>query len=157
MEDIKIWIILAQLINFWIIFFIFKHFLWDKIVAIIEERRQKIKNLDDSDRVVKEKLEQAQKEADSIVSDAKSRWLEIQKNAEDLAKRDSQTKLAEAETKAQALVDGALRDIEKERLSMVNSLKDKVVDLSLKINSKLFDDSSKNKEFVQHEIKSIKL
>lgn len=157
MEDIKIWIILAQLINFWIIFFVFKYFLWDKIVAIIEERRQKIKNLDDSDKVVKEKLEKAQKEADSIVSDAKSKWLEIQKNAEDLAKRDSSTKIAEAEAKAQALVDGALRDIEKERLSMVNSLKDKLVDLSLKINSKIFDDSSKNKEFVEKEVNSIKL
>lgn len=157
MEDIKLWIILAQLINFWIIFFVFYHFLWAKIVSLIEERRNQLKSLNESDDVVKQKIEQAEKEASEIVSQAKSKWLEIQKNAEELVKRETSQKLSEAESKAQALVDWALRDIEKERLSMVNTLKDKLVDVSLRVNSKIFEDSSKNKEFIQKEVSSINL
>ena len=157
MDDLSLWVIIAQLINFWIIFFIFYYFLWDKIVKIIEERREKIASLDNSDLVVRKKLEEAQKEADEILLKAKEEALKMQKNAEDIVKRETSLKIQEAETKARNLEESALRDIEKERLSMLNSLKEKIFDVSLKINSKIFEDTSKNKEFIQKEINSIKL
>jgi hypothetical protein len=39
---------------------------------------------------------------------------------------------------------------------MMQEMKEKVLDLSLKINWKVFWDSSKNKEFVEKEVSSIK-
>lgn len=157
MEDLKIGIIIAQLINFWILFFVFKHFLWDKIVKAIEERRQKTENLDNSDALVKEKLDNAQKEADDIIKKSREEALAIQQNAEELAKKDTMIKLEMAENKASAIVEAASRELEKERLSMLDLMKEKVLGLSLKINSKVFDNTDSNKEFIQKEVNSIKL
>ena len=57
MDDIKLWVIIAQLINFWIIFFIFKYFLGEKIVTAIEERRKFLKASKDAWNLAKEKIE----------------------------------------------------------------------------------------------------
>lgn len=153
MEDIKLGIIIAQLINFGILFWIFKHFLWDKIVAVIEERRKKLDALDNSDSVVKEKLEEAENEAKQIVENSRAEALKIQQNAEELAKKDTMIKLEMAENKANSIVEAATRELEKERLSMLNVMKDKVLDLSLKINSKVFENKDSNKEFIAKEVK----
>jgi hypothetical protein len=47
--------------------------------------------------------------------------------------------------------------MEKERLSMMDELKSKVLELSLKINSKVFDSNDSNKEFIKKECNSIKI
>jgi hypothetical protein len=54
-------------------------------------------------------------------------------------------------------MDSARRDVEKERLGMLNEMKNKVLDLSLKINSKVFDKKDNNKDFITKEVNSIKL
>jgi len=157
MENINFWIILAQIINFWIIFFIFKYFLWDKIVSIIEKRREQLASLDNSDSVVAKKMMEAEEESKKLIDEARQKAHSIETTSEDLAKKEYARKLKEAEAKAQAIEDSATRDIEKQKIDMVNSLKDRVLEISLQLNSKLFDDSSKNKEFMQKELNSIKM
>ena len=157
MDDLNIYVILAQLINFWLLFFIFYYFLWNTIIKTIEERRVKLDNLDNSDDVVREKIEAAETEAKWIVDESRNKALEMQKNADEISKKDTLKKIKDAEEKAQWIMDSARRDVEKERLGMLNVMKDKVIDLSLKINSKVFDKKDNNKEFINKEVNSIKL
>lgn len=157
MEDLNIWILIAQIINFWIIFFIFYYFLWSKIVKIIEDRREQLKQLENSWDVVKQKISEAEKKAEELIAEARNKASEIQRNAEELSKRQTQEELKKAEEKANSIVESALRDIEKERLTMVTSLKDKILDYSLKVNAKLFWESQSHKDFVKKEVNSIKI
>ncbi len=157
MDDLNISVILAQLINFWLLFFIFYYFLGDTIIKTIEERRSKLENLDNSDDVVREKIEAAEKEAEVIIEGSRNKALEMQKNADEISKKDTIKKIQDAEEKAQGIMDSARRDVEKERLGMLNEMKNKVLDLSLKINSKVFDKKDNNKEFINKEVNSIKL
>ena len=157
MDDLNIYVILAQLINFWLLFFIFYYFLWNTIIKTIEERRVRLDNLDNSDDVVREKIEAAETEAKWIVDESRNKALEMQKNADEISKKDTLKKIKDAEEKAQWIMDSARRDVEKERLGMLNVMKDKVLDLSLKINSKVFDKKDNNKEFINKEVNSIKL
>ncbi|MFK7779941.1 MAG: ATP synthase F0 subunit B [Candidatus Gracilibacteria bacterium] len=157
MDDLDLGVIIAQIINFGIVFFIFYYFLGNKIIKIIEERRSQIENLDNSDAVVKEKLDAAQKEANELLEKTRAEALLIQQNADDISKKDTAKKIQEAEEKAKGIADGARRDVEKERLSMLDSMREKVLDLSLKINSKVFENKDSNKEFIQKEVNSIKL
>jgi F0F1-type ATP synthase membrane subunit b/b' len=92
-----------------------------------------------------------------LLDEARSKALEMQKNADDLSRKDTAKKLKEAEEKAQGIMDSARRDVEKERLSMIDAMKEKVLDLSLKINSKVFDNKDNNKDFISKEVNSIKL
>jgi F-type H+-transporting ATPase subunit b len=153
MDDLNIAIIIAQLINFWLLFFIFYHFLGKKIIETIEERRIKLKNLDSSDDVVREKMEAAEAEVQEIINEWKSKALEIQQNAEEISKKNTKHQIEEAETKAKWIVEAAKRDLEKERLSMLEVMREKVLNLSLKINSKVFDNNDINKEFINKEVK----
>lgn len=157
MENISLWVILAQLINFAVIFFLFKHFLGKKIVAWIMERRELIKSLKDSKDAAKKTLDEAEAEAKKTIEDAKLKASEIQNSALELSKKQSEAKLQEAEAKAKNILDWALRDIEKERLGMVESLKDKLLDISLKINAKILNNEESNKEFIKKEITWVKL
>ena len=157
MDNLSLSIIVAQIINFLIIFFLFKHFLWEKIVEAIEERRRKLKALEDSDEIVKKKISEAEEKAKKILEESRRNAQDIQQKNDELIKRNTEIKLSEAEKKAEAIVDSASRDIEKERWSMLEEMKNKVLDLSLKINSKVFWDSSKNKEFIEKEVNSAKI
>ena len=157
MDDLNVAVIIAQFINFWIIFFIFYHFLGKTIVKTIEDRRRQLESLDNSDDVVREKIEEAELEAKKIVEGSRAEALAIQNNAEELSKNDTKQKLEAAESKADAIVEAAERGIEKERLGMLDMMRDKVLDLSLKINSKVFENKDNNKEFIQKEVNSVKL
>jgi len=157
MDDLSLSIIVAQIINFWIIFFLFKYFLWDKIVEAINERRKKIESLENSDEEVKKKIEEAEAEKKNILEEARKNAQEMQQKSDELIKRNTEIRLEEAEKKAEWIVESATRDIEKERWSMLEEIKDKVLDLSLKINWKVFWDSSKNKEFIEKEVKAVKI
>jgi len=86
---------------------------------------------------------------------AREKASSIETDAESLAKKNKEKILESADQEAKNIVDNALGDIEKERLSMANALKKKVVDLSLKINKKLFDEEKINKEFIEKEIKGL--
>lgn len=157
MDDLNLSIVFAQIINFWIIFFIFYHFLWKTIVKVIEDRRSQIDNLDKSDSVVKEKMEEAEKQANELLEKSRKDALQIQQKAEEISKENTYRKIQEAEQKAASILDSAKRDLEKEKLSMMEAMKDKLLSLSLKINSKVFDNNDLSKEFITKEVNSVKL
>jgi len=135
MDDIKLWVIIAQLINFWIIFFIFKYFLGEKIVTAIEERRKFLKASKDAWNLAKEKIEEAEKQVDSMLVD----------------KQNSNRIIERSEKEAEYMLESARTQIEKERLDMENNMKTKILDLSLKLNSKIFNKESANKDFIEKE------
>ena len=49
------------------------------------------------------------------------------------------------------MLESARTQIEKERLDMENNMKTKILDLSLKLNSKIFNKESANKDFIEKE------
>ena len=156
MDDLKIWIIIAQLVNFWILFWIFKHFLGDKLAAAISTRREQVASFDNTEKELAEKIEAAESESKKILDDARNQANNITTDATELAKKSKEKIIADAQMEADSKKNNALADIEKERLSMVNEMKDKVVDLSLKLNEKIFKDEKANKDFMQKELETLK-
>ena len=151
MDDIKLWVIIAQLINFWIIFFIFKYFLGEKIVTAIEEMRKFLKASKDAWNLAKEKIEEAEKQVDSMLVEARKKAVEIESYAEELSKQNSNRIIERSEKEAEYMLESARTQIEKERLDMENNMKTKILDLSLKLNSKIFNKESANKDFIEKE------
>lgn len=157
MDQLNIFMILSQALNFAIILFLFKKFLGEKIIKEIEDRRATIAKIEASDKEADKKLAEAEKEAEKIVSDARSKGQEIVSSAEDLASKKSKDILTKAEAEAKAKEEAALRNVEKERLEMLSEVKGKVSGLVLKLNEKLFWEAKVNSDYVEKEIDSIKL
>lgn len=156
MDDLNLWVIIAQLINFWILFYIFKHFLWDKLVAAIADRREKLEKIAKVDAQCRDKIDLTNKEAESILLEAKNKSNDMIDQAEILAKSKKAELIANAKKEAEWLVDSATRDMEKEKLSMVNSLKKNVMDLVIRLNTKVFEKNTLNTAFVEKEINMMK-
>lgn len=157
MDNLNIWVIIAQLINFGILFFVFKKFLADKITAEIEERRESISRIQSLDSQVESTMEDAKKEADKIIAEARTKGQDIVSDSEKIAKTKAEAIVAKAEGEASSKLDEALREIEKERLDMLGWMKSKLNDLVLKLNAKLFKNESANKDFLEKEVEAIKL
>lgn len=157
MDDINIWIIFAQIINFWILFFVFRFFIWDKLTKALQDRRIQLEKLDNVNLDIRAKLEEAEMNHKAIIEDARKKAWELEKNSEKLAKKNKEKILEEAESQAIIIIKGAEKNIEKERLNMLNSIKSRVIDLSLKLNEKLFNKELVNKDFMEKEINSINI
>lgn len=152
MENLQLWLIIAAIINFWILFYIFKYFLWTKLADALEERRKFLKASADADDIAKKKLEEVEKQVENILNEARIKASDIEKSAEELSKQNSFRILEKAQKDAEYLLQSAKTEIEKDRLDMMNWMKSKILDLSLKLNSKIFWKESNNKDFFEKEL-----
>ena len=155
MDDLKLGIIIAQLINFGILFFVFKHFLGAKIVTAIEDRRKHLKASAEAEAIAEQTRSEAEAEADKIITDARTKASEIENYADEMSKNNASKIIERAEKEADHIVKSGNDQIEKQRLDMASAMKEKIDDLSLKLNSRIFDKETANKDFMEKELNTL--
>ena len=155
MDDLKLGVIIAQIINFGILFFIFKHFLGAKIVAAIEERRKHLRASAEAEDLAAQKQIEAQAEAEKIIDAARMKASEIESYADEMSKNNAAKIIERAENEADHIVKSGSDSVEKQRLDMISAMKEKIINLSLKLNSKIFDKEAANKDFMEKELNTL--
>lgn len=105
--EISIWAVFAQIINFWILFFLFKKFLTSPISKVILERRELIKKLENADKAYDEKLEIAKIESREIVQDGIDRKDKLLSEAGILADKKKEEMIAEAKIQSDKILSTA--------------------------------------------------
>ena len=156
MDNISISLIFAQAINFAILFFLFKYLLWDKLSALIKERKKKLKKLETVEEKCQKKIDKAKKEAEKILQEARDKSEEMIKLSEKTAKAKQETIITRAEWLAEWIVESARVQMESEKRWMLEEMKDKIVGTAMHINGKLFSQSANNKDFIEKEVSLIK-
>lgn len=155
MNDLNLWTIIAQIINFLLLMFLLKHFLWKKIADAIEERHAKLEKIALMEKEYNDKLALVNKEAQEILDETRKRSEEIENFAISSANKQKENILSKAEEEAKGMIEWATKEIEVEKNKMLSTIKTRVVDLALRVNQKLFDKSNINKDFVERELNSI--
>lgn len=89
-------------------------------------------------------LEEAESEKKSLIEAAKIESTEIRKTARELAKDESTKIIARAEAEAQSLKDQAVAENEALKMQIERDMKSRILSVAIKLNEKLFQDSSKN-------------
>lgn len=150
--------IIGTWLNFMILFFVLKHFLFDKINKVIESRKQEVadtyKKADDA----KEEADKLRAEYDSRISTAKDESAEIIRSATKKAQQRSDEIIGEARSEARNMVDNASAEIEKEKKIAVNQIKDDIADIAISAATAVVekDMSSKdNEKLVEEFIDSV--
>ena len=156
MENLDFGIIIAQVINLCILFYMFKKFIADRLNIIIGERRALIKKLDEADERYAQRIADANAEEEKILSGARANANDMMIDAKTLADQKAKLIMQKAKSDIDAIMEWGRREIEKERLTMLQNMKWKIIDLSLKLNEKMFDDEKASKDFMEKEIKQIK-
>jgi len=116
--------IIATLLNTLILFLVLRHFLFDKVNKVIEDRKNDVK---ETYRQADEAKENAQKlEAEYT----KEESAQIIQTATRKAQQRSDEIIDEARTEAKGLVDNASREIEREKKIAVNQIKNEITDIA---------------------------
>ncbi|QIL46679.1 F0F1 ATP synthase subunit B [Vagococcus coleopterorum] len=124
-------------LSFLILLFLIKKFAWESISSMLEERASKIANDLDS-------AEQARLNADTLIQQkeeeltkARTEAAAIIKRAKDNAENNANSIVEEAQAEAQSYREKAQRDMELERVQLMDSARQDVADLSMEIATKI--------------------
>lgn len=152
--DISIWAVFAQIINFWILFFIFKKFLTKPITKTIMERRELIKKLKDADKAYDEKLEIAKIEAREIVQEGMERKEKLLTEAGLLADKKKEDIISDAKVQSDKILSNAESKAKSLESELEQSFVAWIKKTSLLVIKKLIKkDSSFKKEYLDEAIK----
>ncbi len=125
--------IIGVLLNTLILFLVIKHFLFDKVNAVLEDRKASVaKTYDDADKAL-ESAKNLETEYAEKISTAKEESAEIIKNATKKAQSRSDEIITEAKDEAHGIIEKANSEIEKEKKRAVNQIKDEISDIAMSI------------------------
>jgi len=152
-------LLIAQIVNFLIIFFILKKFLFKPVLEILKKREKTIKEglrdaeegqktLEEAKEKEKSILKNAQISAEKIIEDARLQGLEISKEAQDKARKETEDILRNARLQ----IEQEYKEAEKKLALKVSQTAVEFLEKSL---GSLFGDK-KQKELMQIAIKKIK-
>lgn len=133
--------LLVQIFNFAILFVILRAWVYKPILGLLEQRREAIaQGLEDA-RIAAEARENAEQEAEKILSEAQSRASEIVREATERAEQQGREIIAEAEEEATQKRQEAMQEAEREKERILADLRGQVASLAMAAAQKLIGDS----------------
>jgi F0F1-type ATP synthase membrane subunit b/b' len=98
---------------------------------------------------------EASKEASLIIEEAKKEALAQREKIEEFATKEKERIIEEATVAWKVIIKNAETEAEKMKLSMLQSVKSNVLDLALRLNSKIFWKETTNRDFLEKELEAI--
>jgi F-type H+-transporting ATPase subunit b len=133
--------LLVQIFNFAIIFVILRAWVYKPILGLLEQRREAIaQGLEDA-RVAAEARENAEQDAEKIMSEAQLEASNIVREATERAEQQRREITAEAEAEASERREEALEEIERERERILSEVRGQVAALAMAAAQKLIGES----------------
>jgi len=151
---INLYVLIAQIVNIVILFFVLRALLFDRFLEMMEERKQRIQQgLEEADRaqeraweaerVYQERMEEIEREREAIISEAKEEAKQLRE--EMLAQAH-----AEAEEEAQRIVAERRAAFEAERRETIADIRSEMASLVMAATRKVVEEGMD--ERVQHQL-----
>lgn len=152
-------ILLGQIINFLILFYLLKRFAYKRFLNLLKERRQKIEEGIKKSEEAEKRIEMINIEREKILSRTQEKALEILKKNEKVGKERAEKILLDAQKDGEEI----LRKIREEGAREIEKIKkeesEKVLNFSLVLAEKILKekiDSRKDKEIIQKFLVNLK-
>lgn len=149
--------LLAQIINFFIILWLLKKFLYGPVMTVIQERQKKIaQSMDDVKKIeerlgkmentIHKKLTEADRQVNQIIIEAKTSGQKIQKQAQ-----------SQAQAEAKKIISQAEARLKIKEQQMIKKVEGKVADLAIVMTEKIIKglDPEVKYKLTQNSIKQI--
>lgn len=146
-----------QFIILILVIWILNKFIFKPYLAYLDELDIKQKKLEWDYKNIDKLVKDAEGKREDILKEARLKWDQIINEAESIGKKKREDIVFRAENDAKDLFESASSEIEKERLFMLNSIRTNVVNLVIKLNSKLFKQENITKDFIEKELDTIKV
>ena len=137
--SIDLWTIIMQWGNLFILLLLFKKFLFKPVMAVLEAREKEIKDIYSEAESSRTDADNMKAEYSAKLNNARDEAEEIVRSAVKTAKASSDEIIADAQTKATAIMERANEKIEIERKNAVNQAKNDLSDMALTIAGKVIE------------------
>lgn len=142
-----------QLINFMVLYFVLKRFLFEPITNLMNDRSQKISDQIDQAIEREEEAEELKVEYKKRLQDAKAEAQDIIEDSRRRAQRNKEDIINEAKAEANKKIQRAEKEINRAKQQAVDSLKDEVTNISVQMTKQLLEQSI-NKDLQEKTIES---
>ena len=138
--------LLAQIVNFFILLYVLKRFAYGPILKMLEERSEKIeKGISDSEKAQKKLTEIEEKER-KVLAKAKIEAQGIIAKSEEVAERNKKEILEDARIKAEKIMTDTESKIDEERGRMLGEVKKEVAELVMLATEKIVGEKANNEK-----------
>lgn len=125
------------LCNTLILFLVLRHFLFGKVNAMLEQRKNDVAETYTKADEAKKSAEEMKADYTKKLSEAKSESAEIIKNATKKAQLRSDEIIFAAKDEASGIIEKANSDIEREKKHAVNQIKDEISEIAISVAEKV--------------------
>ncbi|NLD10638.1 F0F1 ATP synthase subunit B [Aminicella lysinilytica] len=133
------WNFVFSLITFIVLFFILKHFFFEKVHDFMEKRSQDIQDSLDNAEVKSREADEKLKDYEERIANVDIESRTIIKKARDEAKVQADGIVNEANEKARKAIEHSDKEIERERFNARKQLKEEVSDLAIMAAGKIME------------------
>lgn len=151
-------LLITQIINFIILLFILKRFLYKPILEMLEKRRAKIADGLKNAKEIEEKLRAAKRIEEERLREVKERTREILGEAKERAEKMRTEILKKSEDEAGQILEKAKAEIRNEKLKMLGEVKKEAADLMTAAVVKILEsqlDKNSQRKIVERAVKEI--
>jgi F-type H+-transporting ATPase subunit b len=155
-------LLIAQVVNFLILFFILKKLIYKPLLNLFDKRKKMIeKNVEDTKRI-EERLEKLEVEKKAILSEASKEAMVIVENAKKESEKEREEALVKAKKEISTLAERYREQLAVEKANMIGEIKMELAELivssSQKVIQKEFsgDEQKRLMDAVNKELKSVK-
>lgn len=157
MEEINLWIVIAQVINFLIMFWIFNKFVAHPLSNEIAARNAHINKLKKADEEYANLLSNAEDKKNQILAEANMQKEKILDNAQQLASTQQANIIQQANEKANWIISKAQKDAEKLKSDLDSQFETSVKTTTKMVVNKIFEtDKNLKDEYIWTILKDIK-
>lgn len=147
-----------SIINLIILTLFLKHFLFDRVNKVLEERQKEVTDAFAEAEEASKRAKELEEDYNSKISLAKEESAEIVKQATQKAQVRSDEIISDAKKEASALIEKANSQIEREKKRAVNEIKDEISDIAFSVAQKVIGkqvDKEDNDRLIEDFIKDV--
>lgn len=138
-----------------VVLYILNRFIFQPYLAYLDEWEAKQKKVEDDYKNIDALVAKKSKEADVFLSEARAKGNALIEEAEKRAKKKEADIMQKAEEASTALLESSKKQAEQEKKSMLTEVKANILDITLKLNEKLFKNEKVSKDFIEKNIDSL--
>ncbi len=157
MVDLNI-TMLWEVVNFLVLMYLLKRFLYKPVTEMLDSRRQKIKGDLEQARRQKEEAHRLKEQHQRELNEARQKAQQIIDEAEDRGEERAQEIIAEAQDEAERIKERNLAEIEQARQEAADELRREVASISMMVASKFLReklDEEEHEELIQQYIEDL--
>lgn len=156
--EVNLGIISATIVNFIILYWILKHFFFNKVKSIIEAREEYINESLDSAEEATVRGRMLVIENERLLKQAKKEGKKIIENEKQKAEKIYSEIVEEAKVEANLILDRARIEINREKEKVEYGLKKEAIELALELSKKVIEkniDEEKNRQLINDFISEV--